>query len=290
MLAAVTRRRVPVVLSIAGSDSGGGAGIQADVKAFARAGVHGATAITAITVQNTVAVSAVAAVAPAIIVGQIRAVAEDLGVDAVKIGMLGDVATIEAVAGVLDELSAGTPVVHDPVMVAESGARLLAEDAVDALRSLVVPRATVITPNLDEARVLAGDGTLDGLELARALHALGPRYVVITGGHRGAVGGERGAVGGDRDPAGGPPDATVDLFFDGGQLTEIAGVRHPDGAAHGSGCTHSATLAARLAIGDEPLAAARRAREAAAAAVADGLRDLGAGAGPVDVFGLARRR
>jgi hydroxymethylpyrimidine/phosphomethylpyrimidine kinase len=290
MLAAVTRRRVPVALSIAGSDSGGGAGIQADVKAFARAGVHGATAITAITVQNTVAVSAVAAVAPAIIVGQIRAVAEDLGVDAVKIGMLGDVATIEAVAGVLDELSAGTPVVHDPVMVAESGARLLAEDAVDALRSLVVPRATVITPNLDEARVLAGDGTLDGLELARALHALGPRYVVITGGHRGAVGGERGAVGGDRDPAGGPPDATVDLFFDGGQLTEIAGVRHPDGAAHGSGCTHSATLAARLAIGDEPLAAARRAREAAAAAVADGLRDLGAGAGPVDVFGLARRR
>jgi hydroxymethylpyrimidine/phosphomethylpyrimidine kinase len=311
MLAAVTPRRVPVVLSIAGSDSGGGAGIQADVKAFARAGVHGATAITAITVQNTVAVSAVAAVAPEIIVRQIQAVAEDLGVDAVKIGMLGDVATIEAVAGALDALPAGTPVVHDPVMVAESGARLLAEDAVDALRSLVVPRATVITPNLDEARVLAGDDTLDGLELARALHALGPRYVVITGGHRvpaggdrGATGGDRGASGGHRVPAGGqrapsggdrgasgrPADATVDLFFDGEQLTEIAGERHPDGAAHGSGCTHSSTLAARLALGDEPLAAARQAREVAAAAVADGLRDLGAGAGPVDVFGLARRR
>jgi hydroxymethylpyrimidine/phosphomethylpyrimidine kinase len=329
MLAAVTPRRVPVALSIAGSDSGGGAGIQADVKAFARAGVHGATAITAITVQNTVAVSAVAAVSPEIIVGQIRAVAEDLGVDAVKIGMLGDVATIEAVAGALDELPAGTPVVHDPVMVAESGARLLAEDAVDALRSLVVPRATVITPNLDEARVLAGDETLDGLELARALHALGPRYVVITGGHRGVAGGgrdasgaprnaagggrdasgaprnaagasrdasgaSRDATGASRDASGGPRgasgDATVDLFFDGEQLTEIAGARHPDGAAHGSGCTHSATLAARLALGDEPLAAARRAREVAAAAVADGLRDLGAGAGPVDVFGLARRR
>jgi hydroxymethylpyrimidine/phosphomethylpyrimidine kinase len=186
-------------------------------------------------------------------------------------------------------------------MVAESGARLLAEDAVDALRSLVVPRATVITPNLDEARVLAGDETLDGLELARALHALGPRYVVITGGHRGVAGGGRDPSGGDRDASGGPRDAsggprgasgdaTVDLFFDGEQLTEIAGARHPDGAAHGSGCTHSATLAARLALGDEPLAAARRAREVAAAAVADGLRDLGAGAGPVDVFGLARRR
>jgi hydroxymethylpyrimidine/phosphomethylpyrimidine kinase len=269
ILAAVPRRRVPVALSIAGSDSGGGAGIQADIKAFARAGVHGATAITAITVQNTVAVSAVAAVAPEIIAGQIRAVAEDLGVDAVKIGMLGDVATIEAVAAALDALPAGTPVVHDPVMVAESGARLLAADAVDALRSLIVPRATVITPNLDEARVLAGDETLDGLELARALHALGPRCVVITGGHR---------------------DAAVDLFFDGEQLTELTGERHPDGASHGSGCTHSSTLAARLALGDDPLAAARHARGVAAAAVADGLRDLGAGAGPVDVFGLARGR
>jgi hydroxymethylpyrimidine/phosphomethylpyrimidine kinase len=265
----VPRRRVPVALSIAGSDSGGGAGIQADIKAFARAGVHGATAITAITVQNTVAVSAVAAVAPEIIAGQIRAVAEDLGIDAVKIGMLGDVATIEAVAAALDALPAGTPVVHDPVMVAESGARLLAADAVDALRSLVVPRATVITPNLDEARVLAGDETLDGLELARALHALGPRCVVVTGGHR---------------------DAAVDLFFDGEQLTELTGERHPDGASHGSGCTHSSTLAARLALGDEPLAAARHARAVAAAAVADGLHDLGAGAGPVDVFGLARER
>jgi hydroxymethylpyrimidine/phosphomethylpyrimidine kinase len=265
----VPPRRIPVALSIAGSDSGGGAGIQADIKAFARAGVHGATAITAITVQNTVAVSAVVTVAPEVIAAQVRAVAEDLGVDAVKIGMLGDVATIEAVAAALDGLPAGTPVVHDPVMVAESGARLLPQDAVEALRSLVVPRATVITPNLAEARTLAGDDSLDGIELARALHALGPGYVVITGGHR---------------------DSATDLFFDGSQLTELSGERHPDGAAHGSGCTHSSTLAARLALGDEPLAAARHARRVAAQAVADGLRDLGEGAGPVDVFGLARDR
>lgn len=258
---------MPVALSIAGSDSGGGAGIQADLKAFACAGVHGATAITAITVQNTVAVRAVQPVAPEIVAGQIRAVAEDLGVDAVKIGMLGDVATIETVAGALDELAAGTAVVHDPVMVAESGARLLELDAVRALRDLIVARATVVTPNLAEARVLAGDETLDGRALVEALHALGPDYVVVTGGHR---------------------DAATDLFFDGETLTELPGARHPDGAAHGSGCTHSATLAARLALGDEPLQAARRAREVAARAVRDGLRGLGAGAGPVDVFGLAR--
>jgi hydroxymethylpyrimidine/phosphomethylpyrimidine kinase len=261
-------RRIRVALSIAGSDSGGGAGIQADLKAFARAGVHGTTAITAITVQNTVAVSAVQAVDPEIIAGQIHAVATDLGVDAVKIGMLGDVGTIEAVARALDELAPGTPIVHDPVMIAESGARLLALEAVDALRALIVSRATVITPNLAEARVLADDEELDGIALVRALHALGADNVVVTGGHR---------------------DSATDLFFDGATLTELPGERHPDGAAHGSGCTHSATLAARLALGDSPLAAARHARAVAAAAVADGLRELGAGAGPVDVFGLTRQ-
>ena len=181
-------RPVPVVLSIAGSDSGGGAGIQADLKAFAAAGVHGTTAITAITVQNTVAVSAVETVAPEIISAQIRVVAEDLGVDAVKIGMLGDVATIEAVAAALDALPGDPPVVHDPVMVAESGARLLPDDALTALVRLILPRATVVTPNLQEARVLAGPGAeeLDGEELARAVHALGPRAVIVTGGHRDA--------------------------------------------------------------------------------------------------------
>ncbi len=264
-------RRVPVVLSIAGSDSGGGAGIQADLKAFAAAGVHGATAITAITVQNTVAVSAVHAVPPEIVGAQIRVVAEDLGVDAVKIGMLGEAATIEAVAAALDELPGDAPVVHDPVMVAESGARLLPEEAVDALRRFVVPRATVVTPNLQEARVLAGDagGRLDGLELARAVHALGPRAVIVTGGHRGEA---------------------TDLLYDGTRLIELPGERHPDGAAHGSGCTHSSTLAARLALGDPLEEAARRAREAAARAVRNGLRDIGAGAGPVDVIGLEERQ
>ena len=268
MLARMPARRVPVALSIAGSDSGGGAGIQADLKAFARAGVHGTTAITAITVQNTVAVSAVQPIDTDIITGQIRAVVEDLGVDAVKIGMLGDVATIEAVAQALDELAPGTPIVHDPVMIAESGARLLAPDAVDALRAGIVARATVITPNLAEARVLVDDEQADGIDLVRALHALGPGNVVVTGGHR---------------------DSATDLFFDGRTLMELPGERHPDGAAHGSGCTHSSTLAARLALGDAPLVAARRARAVAAAAVADGLRELGAGAGPVDVFGLARK-
>jgi hydroxymethylpyrimidine/phosphomethylpyrimidine kinase len=267
-------RPVPVVLSIAGSDSGGGAGVQADLKAFARAGVHGATAITAITVQNTVGVREVEPVAPAIVVAQVRAVAEDLGVDAVKVGMLGDVSTIEAVAEALDGLSDGTPVVHDPVMVAESGARLLPTDAVDALVRLVVPRATVLTPNLSEARALAvaggtpGADALDGEPLARAVHALGSRWVVVTGGHRGEA---------------------VDLVFDGTTLTPISGERHPDGAAHGSGCTHSSTLAAQLALGEDPLHAARVAKRTASAAVRDGLRDLGAGAGPVDVFGLAAR-
>src|SRR3954452_56294 len=150
--------RVPVCLSIAGSDSGGGAGIQADLKAFARCGVHGMTAITAITAQNTVEVRAVEPVSPRSILGQVRAVADDIGVDAVKVGMLGDVATIEAVAQALGELPEGTPVVVDPVMVAESGARLRAEDAEQALARRILPLATVVTPNLPEARALAGAG------------------------------------------------------------------------------------------------------------------------------------
>jgi len=260
----VATRRVPVALSIAGSDSGGGAGIQADLKAFARAGVHGTTAITAITAQNTLGVEAVEAVSPEMISAQIQAVADDLHPAAVKIGMLGDIATIEVVAASLDALCDGAPVVHDPVMVAESGVRLLAREAIAALRSQILPRATVITPNLQEARALAGDESLDGIELARALHALGPAFVVITGGHR---------------------DTATDLFFDGASLTELPGERHPDGGAHGSGCTHAATLAARMALGDDALTAARQARAVAGEAVANGLRDLGGGAGPVDVLG-----
>jgi hydroxymethylpyrimidine/phosphomethylpyrimidine kinase len=269
-LAAVSAppRPIPVCLSIAGSDSGGGAGIQADLKAFARAGVHGTTAITAITAQNTVTVTGVEAVSPAMIVAQVRAVVEDIGVDAVKIGMLGSVASTEAVAEALDLLEDGTPVVVDPVMVAESGARLLEPDAQRALVELVVARATVVTPNVPEARVLAGDDDLDVAGLARAVRALGPGAVLVTGGHR---------------------EQAVDVLFDGEQLVEIAGERHPEGSAHGSGCTHSSTLAARLALGDDLLAAAREAKRVASDAVRDGLREIGQGAGPVDVLGLRAR-
>jgi hydroxymethylpyrimidine/phosphomethylpyrimidine kinase len=264
----------PRVLSIAGSDSGGGAGIQADLKAFARCGVHGMTAITAITAQNTTAVTAVYPLPPEAVVEQVRAVAEDIGVDAVKIGMLGNAETIGAVERALD-LMPGVPVVLDPVMVAESGARLLDEAAEDALRRGLLPRVTVVTPNLSEAAVLAQQdadsdpGAASMPEaLARAIHALGPRVVVVTGGHR---------------------DQATDLFFDGEQVVEIPGVRYPDGASHGSGCTHSSALAAQLALGADPLEAARRAKQIASQAVRDGLRGLGSGAGPVDVFGIARR-
>jgi hydroxymethylpyrimidine/phosphomethylpyrimidine kinase len=259
--------RVPCALSIAGSDSGGGAGIQADLKAFARCGVHGMTAITAITVQNTVEVRAVYPLPPQAIVEQVAVVAEDIGVDVVKIGMLGNVETIEAVAEALGH-TGSAPVVIDPVMVAESGSRLLDEDAVDALRELLVPRATVVTPNVPEARVLSGLGSdASGEELARAVHALGPANVVVTGGHR---------------------EEAVDVFFDGQTVSELPGERYADGAAHGSGCTHSSALAAHLALGFEPLEAARQAKTIASEAVRSGLAGVGAGAGPVDVFGLTR--
>jgi hydroxymethylpyrimidine/phosphomethylpyrimidine kinase len=259
-------RAVPAVLSIAGSDSGGGAGIQADLKAFARCGVHGMTAIAALTAQNTVGVTGVHPVPGAFVVEQVRAVAGDIGVDAVKIGMLGTAEIAAAVDAALDLLAPGTPVVIDPVMIAESGAVLLDGDARGALVDTLLPRATVITPNLPEARVLAGPGAPDDVEqLARALHALGPDVVVITGGHR---------------------EEATDVLFDGDGIHVIAGERHPDGAAHGSGCTHSSALAAHLALGLTPLDAARQAHAIASAAVRDGLRELGEGAGPVDVFGL----
>jgi hydroxymethylpyrimidine/phosphomethylpyrimidine kinase len=270
------RHPVPAVLSIAGSDSGGGAGIQADLKAFARVGVHGMTALTALTAQNTVGVTAVHPVPGDFIVEQVRAVADDIGVDAVKIGMLGTTEVVEAVETALGLLPPGTPVVIDPVMVAESGATLLDETARAALVERLLPLATVITPNLPEARVLAAfvrdDGDpgreLGAEALARALHRLGPRAVVVTGGHR---------------------DAVTDVFYDGtGEPVEIPGERHADGAAHGSGCTHSSALAAYLALGASPLAAARSAKHVASEAIAHGLRSIGRGAGPVDVFALTR--
>jgi len=267
--------RIRVALTIAGSDSGGGAGIQADLKAFAALGVHGTSAITAVTAQNTHAVTAIHPVPPEVIREQIRAVVTDIGVDAVKVGMLGTVETIAAVAAALDELPEGTPVVVDPVMVAESGARLLREDAEAALVREILPRADVLTPNLPEARVLANAPPDLAPEdearwLARAIVQLGPKAVVLTGGHR-------------EHAADLLAQATDDA------LVEIEGPRHPDGSAHGSGCTHSALLAASLARGSMVEEAARLARRLAGEAVARGLGELGSGAGPVDVLDLRGR-
>jgi hydroxymethylpyrimidine/phosphomethylpyrimidine kinase len=263
-------RSVPKVLSIAGSDSGGGAGIQADLKAFARCGVHGMTAITAITAQNTVGVEAIEGVPGPMIAAQIAAVADDIGIDAVKVGMLGTAETIEGVVAALALLiDNDPPVVVDPVMVAESGGVLLDPSARETLAVRLLPMATVVTPNIPEARVLAGAGEeASQEELARAVLALGPGAVVVTGGHSAGL---------------------VDLFFDGEVMVEIPGERHPDGAAHGSGCTHSSALAAFLARGADPLHAAQEARLVAAEAVAHGLREIGKGPGPVDVFDLAGR-
>lgn len=270
---------VRAVLSIAGSDSGGGAGIQADLKAFARCGVHGTTAITALTAQNTIGVTGVHPVPAEFIVEQVRAVVEDIRIDAVKIGMLGTAETVATVARALEFLDDGVPVVIDTVMVAESGAVLLDEPARAALIERLLPRASVITPNLPEARILArtaglshddaGSGSdAEAASLARRLRSLGPRVVVVTGGHR---------------------DEIVDVFFDGYRLERLRGPRHADGAAHGSGCTHSSALAAHLALGHEPLEAARRAKEVASEAVANGLRDIGQGAGPVDALAILSR-
>jgi hydroxymethylpyrimidine/phosphomethylpyrimidine kinase len=281
--------RTPRALSIAGSDSGGGAGMQADLKAFARCGVHGMSAITAITAQNTLGVDAVYALPPEIVLAQVRAVVADIGVDAVKVGMLGSVETVRAVALALDELPADMPVVVDPVMLSESGARLLDRDAESALVAEILPRASIVTPNVPEARVLArhavnppqGEQTettpeyqrSEVIALARAVSSLGPEIVVLTGGHR---------------------VQAIDLFLeesaDSEQIVEIPGERYPDGAAHGSGCTHSSVLAAQLARGHAPLQAAFLARALAGEAVANGLRDIGEGPGPVDVIGLARMR
>jgi hydroxymethylpyrimidine/phosphomethylpyrimidine kinase len=361
--------RTPRALTIAGSDSGGGAGIQADLKAFASCGVHGTSAITAITAQNTLGVSAIHPIPPEIILAQVRAVVADIGVDAVKVGMLASAEIVHAVARALDELPAGTPVVVDPVMVAESGAQLLDPDAQGALLTEILPRACVLTPNVPEARALArhaasaqpdsvaspaatptravlvvddgeeasgldtevgedadagassanpevgedtdmgassanpevgedtdmgassanpevGEDTDMGASsanpevgentdmeaLARTVLALGPQVVVLTGGHRAEV---------------------IDLFVDRTdpeRVVSIPGERHPDGAAHGSGCTHSSLLAAALALGNDPLQAAFLARALAGAAVAAGLRDVGQGTGPVDVIGLSRLR
>ena len=249
-------------LTIATSDSGGGAGIQADVKAFAAAGVYGSSVLVALTAQNTREVTAIHELPPAFIVAQLDAVFDDIGVDAAKTGMLFSRTIIETVAAYLHDHS--VPLVVDPVMVASSGAQLLEDDAVGALVGDLFPLATVVTPNLLEARALAGaDGS--PTELAERLHALGAPAVIVTGGHG---------------------EVAADHFFDGRDHIDIPVERHAVAATHGSGCTHSATLAALLARGESLLDAARGASGAASRAVAQGLVEIGSGEGPVDILGV----
>jgi len=254
---------IPRALTIAGSDSGGGAGIQADLKAFAAAGCFGTSAIVALTAQNTVGVLAVHELPPEFVRAQLEAVSSDIGVDAAKTGMLFSAPVIETVADFLTEHP--VPLVVDPVMVASSGARLLQEDAADALVSRLFPLATVVTPNEVEARVLVGDGPKQ--ELAERLVELGAAAAIVTGGH-------------------GEP---VDHLFDGTQHVSIPVERLAVAATHGAGCTHSATLAALLARGLLLEDAALGASRAATDAVRHGLAELGAGDGPVDILNVKGR-
>ena len=282
----------PRCLTIATSDSGGGAGIQADLKAFAAGGCHGMSALVALTAQNTVGVTAIHELPTEFVTAQLEAVFDDLGADAAKTGMLFSARLIETIADFLERHS--VPLVVDPVMVASSGARLLEENAVETLIERLLPLATVVTPNLAEAQVLAGvkqqtvtkfdtaaranaaDGsavfgkqqTVTKSELAERIHALGAPAVIVTGGH-------------------GEP---VDHLFDGQQHIEIPIDRYEVGATHGAGCTHSATVCAGLARGLTLTEAAENAAAVASQAVAHGLADLGAGEGPVDVFDLKEMR
>ncbi len=253
-------------LSIATSDSGGGAGIQADLKAFAAAGCHGMTALVALTAQSTVGVRAIHELPSDFILAQLDAVAEDIGVDAAKTGMLFSARIVATVADWLGGTS--FPLVVDPVMVASSGAVLLREDAVATLVRRLLPRATVITPNLPEAEALSGR-TGTRRELAERLHEMGAAAVMVTGGHG---------------------DEAVDHLFDGREHHEIPVARHPIAATHGAGCTHSATLCARLALGDTLLQAATAAARIASDAVAHGRVGIGHGDGPVDVLHRAADR
>ena len=253
--------QVPRALTIASSDSGGGAGIQADLKAFARCGAHGMSAIVALTAQNTVGVTAIHELPPAFVRAQIDAVLDDIGADAAKTGMLFSAPLIEAVAGAL--AGRNLPLVVDPVMVASSGARLLLPSAVETLVTRLFPLATVVTPNLPEAQALTGIATEDRLTLAEALVKMGAPAALVTGGH------------------GAEP---VDHLFDGTRHLAIPVTRCPVAATHGAGCTHSAALAAGLAAGLPLADAARQAAEVAGDAVAHGLPGLGAGDGPVHVL------
>jgi hydroxymethylpyrimidine/phosphomethylpyrimidine kinase len=253
------------VMSIATSDSGSGAGIQADLKAFLRCGVYGTTAIVATTAQNTVEVTDIYPFPPQVAVAQIEAVVEDIGADAVKTGMLFNAGIISAVAGTLERLKLPNLVV-DPVMVAESGAVLLEPEAVNTYKNELFPLASVITPNVSEAFALLDEEVdVDRLEdCAVTLHALGPAAVIVTGGHT---------------------SSGADLLYDGEGFERIEGPVHPSENTHGAGCTHSSSLASFLALGFGLKEAAQRARAVASEAVRYGLSEIGAGAGPVHALG-----
>ena len=257
---------IPRALTIATSDSGGGAGIQADLKAFAAAGAYGTSALVALTAQSTAAVTAVHELPPEFIRAQLDAIYDDIGVDAAKTGMLFSRTIIETVAEFLERHPVS--LVVDPVLIASSGAQLLQEDAVETLIQRLFPLATVVTPNLPEAETLTGLPGASRRELAARLVELGAAAAVVTGGHG---------------------DTAVDHLFDGREHIELPVERHAVAATHGAGCTHSATLAALLARGLPLVEAARGASAAASAAVLNGLAELGAGDGPVDVLNVKGR-
>jgi hydroxymethylpyrimidine/phosphomethylpyrimidine kinase len=257
--------RVRTALTIAGSDSGGGAGIQADLKTFSALGVFGMSAITAITAQNTTAVTAVFELPPDLVAAQIDAVLTDIGADAVKTGMIANSDIIRVVAAKLREYGVSALVV-DPVMVATSGDRLLREDAVAALKSELLPLATVVTPNLPEAEMLTGRtvGTLDEMrDAARAIVGLGARSAVVKGGH----------LDGD----------AIDIFYDGSDFAELRAPRIDTTSTHGTGCTLAAAIAALLARG-EPLPAAISGAKTYLTAALEYAFPLGHGHGPVHHF------
>jgi hydroxymethylpyrimidine/phosphomethylpyrimidine kinase len=256
--------KLPVALTIAGSDSGGGAGIQADLKTFAVLGVHGTSAITAITAQNTLGVTDIMEVPPALVSAQIEAVMQDIGAQAAKTGMLASAQIIDAVVRAIQQFGIRNLVV-DPVMVAKGGARLLRDDAVDALRQRLLPLAAVVTPNLPEAEVLLGRPirTLDERrQAARDLVSLGAHAAVVKGGHA-------------------DEQLSIDHYFDGDQLFELQSPRAATQNTHGSGCVFSAALAAGLAKGSDALAAVHEAKAFITAAIESSL-EVGRGHGPVN--------
>ncbi len=255
----------PRVLTIAGSDSGGGAGIQADLKTMVALGVHGMSALTAVTAQNSLGVHGVWDLPADAVVAQIRAVVDDIGVDAVKTGMLSSPRIVAAVAAELADLAdGGVAVVVDPVGVSKHGDPLLAPEAVDTVRTRLLPVATVVTPNLDEVKLLTGVAVHDEDDMpaaARAVLALGPRWVLVKGGH----------LRGD----------AVDLLTDGRQTVLLRAPRHDNRHTHGTGCTLASAVASFLARGSDVPDAVRAAKAYVTGAVAAGFA-LGAGIGPVD--------